>query len=90
MKKTSCEHVESIVYYIPKQIYNDFPASCEHVESIANSQTNLQRFPSFKSFANVAMHAFSSGKSAAKVTQYAVRLDDYTKTRANIFTWWLS
>ena len=58
---------------------------CEHAESIAYSQTNL-RFPSFKSFANVAMHAFSSGKSAAKVTQYAVRLDDYTKTRANIFT----
>ena len=62
---------------------------CEHVESTAYSQTNL-RFPNFKSFANVAMHAFSSGKSAAKVTQYAVRLNDYTKTKANIFTWWLS
>ena len=88
MKKTSCEHVESIAY--SQTNLQRFPSFMRTRREHCKFPNKFTTIPSFKSFANVAMHAFSSGKSAAKVTQYAVRLDDYTKTRANIFTWWLS
>ena len=63
----------------------------------AYSQTNLQQFPCSKRFAKVVLYAFSSDRGVAKVTQYAVRLKDHTKTRGIHFhmvvklsasTWW--
>ena len=49
------------------------------------SQANLKQLTWCENFVKVVLHAFSSGKSVAKVTQYAVCLEDHTKDVGKYF-----